>query len=137
MPTENKFSLFCVFSYAAVFFKKATPIEARYSGFCDFIVAEICNFKVVWRDQSVSGKLEVLYPLMKAVHVLLTNAPFEVIRFMKIKPAVKVIVGEASLATGDVQRGDDLDFGDLSAIEDAENHFLDPAKYAALIIARG
>lgn len=91
-------------------------------------MAEVLNYKVVQRDQSVSGKLEVLYPLLKAIHVLLSAAAFEGIRFFKVKPAVKSLIGEIGLATGDVQAGDELDFGDISAIEEAENHFLDPAK---------
>lgn len=132
LPLENKFSMYCVFSYAATFFKKVTPIETRFDGFCDFIVSEICSYKVLSSHQAASSKLEVLYPLLKAVYVLLSNAAFEGIRFMKIKPAVKSIIGEVSLATGEVQKGDDLDFGDLSAIEEAENHFLDPAKYASV-----
>jgi hypothetical protein len=62
------------------------------------------------------------------MQIILKTASFECIRFIKVKQPLKALIGELSLETGDVQKGDELDFGELSAIEEAENHFLDPAK---------
>lgn len=76
----------------------------------------------------------MLYPLLKAMLVLLKGAPYESVRFLRAKPAIKALIGELGLATGSPQQGDPLDFGDLSAIETLEDHnLLDPGKYTALI----
>lgn len=68
--------------------------------------------------------------MVKAVHIVLTSAPYEAIRFLNLKKTLKEIVGELEFElTGDKRDADIMpDFANLSAIEEMENHFLDPSK---------
>lgn len=47
LDPQNKFSLFCVFSSAAKFFKKIDPIETRFRQYTDFIVSELGAYHVI------------------------------------------------------------------------------------------
>lgn len=75
-------------------------------------------------------KLESCYPLVKAVHIILQQARYESIRFLPLKRILKELVGEINFEmTGERKDADFLpEFGDISFIEEIENHYLEPSK---------
>ncbi len=76
-------------------------------------------------------RIEHAYPLVKSIQIILQGARFEAIRFLPVKKFLKDLIGEVEFDLTGENKGsqDDLDFGDLSAIDEIENHFLDPSKY--------
>jgi hypothetical protein len=115
-----------VFSAAAKFFKKIDQIEARYKHFSQFIIKEAIAFHVL------KPKIETLYPLIKAVHTILEGAKYEIVRFLPLKNVLKELISEITYELGgttSAENGKVLpDFGDISFIVEAEEHFLDPSK---------
>jgi len=63
------------------------------------------------------------------VHLILLGAKYETIRFLPLKKILKEMVGEINFEMTGEKKDKMPDFGDISFIEELENHFLDPAKY--------
>lgn len=126
LPPENRFSLFCVFSASAKFFKKIDPIETRFKGFTSFVIKETTAYHML------KPKIETIYPLVKTVHLILEGAKYEVVRFLPLKAVLKELIGEITFELGGPAPNDNNrglpDFGDISFIVEAEEHFLDPSK---------
>lgn len=72
---------------------------------------------------------------MKSVQLILQNAKYEAIRFIQLKKVLKEIIGEINFEvhgeaalTKEHEDQKAIEFGDMSFIEELEDHYLDPSK---------
>ena len=64
------------------------------------------------------------------MHLILLNAKYEAIRFISLKKPLRELIGETNFEIHGRRLADEQlpEFGDVSFIEELENHYLDPSK---------